>query len=165
MKSNRAKRPLFLFFLGVYFCIGAFYGNSQEKSAEKDVQKSLIRKDLLLRESRTLKTPRRNIFSPRKSNTIMSVQGEEGFQQSIQGGQAVSENIDLPPVYNLRYIGFINSGQKIVALIIFEDEALAVEKGEILFGGAEVSEITPELIEIITPDSEKRKYSLEGENQ
>lgn len=61
-----------------------------------------------------------------------------------------------------RYIGYIVFGEKIVALIIIDGNALAVEKGEMISEGVKVGEITPEEIEIMGPDSEKRKYSLEG---
>ena len=63
---------------------------------------------------------------------------------------------------NIRYIGYIVSDEKIVALIIFDGNALAVEKGEMINKKVKVGEITPEEIEFMGPDSEKRKYSLEG---
>lgn len=66
---------------------------------------------------------------------------------------------------NIKYIGYIVSCEKIVALIIIDGNALAVEKGEIISEGAKVGEITPEEIEIMGPDSEKRKYSLEREKE
>ena len=63
---------------------------------------------------------------------------------------------------NIRYIGYIVSDEKIVALIIFDGNTLAVEKGEMINKKVKVGKITPEEIEFIGPDSEKRKYSLEG---
>jgi hypothetical protein len=50
-----------------------------------------------------------------------------------------------------------------VALIVFEGDALAVEKGEVISEGVKIGEITPEEIEIIGSDSQKRRYYLEGE--
>ena len=64
---------------------------------------------------------------------------------------------------NIRYIGYIVFGEKIVALIIIDGNALAVEKGEMINERIKVGKITPDEIEIMGPDSKKRKYSLEGE--
>ena len=50
-----------------------------------------------------------------------------------------------------------------MALIIFDGESLAVEKGELISEGVEIGEITLQDIEVIGPDSNRRKFSLEGE--
>ena len=66
---------------------------------------------------------------------------------------------------DIRYAGYIASEEKIVALIIFGENALVVEKGEMISDGVKVVEITPEGIEIIGPDSQERKYSLKGKKK
>ena len=66
---------------------------------------------------------------------------------------------------NIRYIGHIRSGQKIVALIVYEDTAIAVEKGEMISEGVQIGDVTSEYVEIVGPDSVRRKYTLEGEKE
>jgi len=65
----------------------------------------------------------------------------------------------------LRYIGYVKSGQKIIALIFFEGEALAVEESEMISAGIRVGKVTSEEIELIDASSQKWKYSLEGEEE
>ncbi|MCK4364290.1 MAG: hypothetical protein KAW85_05775, partial [Candidatus Aminicenantes bacterium] len=64
---------------------------------------------------------------------------------------------------NIRYIGYVISDDKMVALIVFEGDALAVESGEVISEGVKIGKITPEEIEIVGSDSQKRRYYLEGE--
>ncbi len=86
---------------------------------------------------------------------------EEKIQLKTVNAQLRSMDWDSLLAQNIKYIGYVVSCEKIVALIIIDGNALAVEKGETISEGAKVGEITPEEIEIIGPDSEKRKYSLE----
>ncbi len=154
----------FIFSLSVAFCFGVEKEKDQENIPKKTVIKSLIRKDMLLRNREDLKPPRRNIFTPRKSG-IRSA--EYDLQQSEAGPDATSrtasEGIISGINLSVRYIGYIDSGQKIVAVIIFQGKALAVEKGDVIAEGANVGKITHGEIEIIGPDSKARKYSFEGE--
>jgi Tfp pilus assembly protein PilP len=63
----------------------------------------------------------------------------------------------------VKYIGYVQSGKKVVALIILEGNTYAVESGDVLETGLTIGEITPELMEIFERGSEPRKISLEGE--
>jgi len=149
--------------LSALFYLFSVGGDLQEESRKKQ-EKSFIRKDLLMKESKKLRPPRRNIFSLQKitfgeNESLRDEQGGAGSiegRQNIRGGQTGS---GMEP----RYIGYICSDQKIVALIIFEGEILAVDEGEVIGDGVKVGKIIPEKIEIIWPDSTKKVYSLEGE--
>ena len=66
-------------------------------------------------------------------------------------------------IFGLRYIGYVKSGQKITALILFEGEALAVDVGEEIAEDVSISKITLENITMIGPDQEPRTFPLEGE--
>lgn len=164
MKAKNLILVGFIFSLSVAFCFGLEKGKGQEKIQEKAETKSLIRKDMLLRNRKDLKPPRRNIFTPRKSR-IRSA--EYDLQQSEAGPDATSRTASEGTIsginLNLRYIGYIDSGKKIVAVIIFQGKALAVEKGDVIAEGANIGKITHGEIEIIGPDSKARKYSFEGE--
>jgi len=65
----------------------------------------------------------------------------------------------------LKYIGFVKSGQKIIALVILEGEALAVIENEMIGEEIRVGKVTSEEIELIGANSQKWIYSLEGEEE
>lgn len=165
MKFKKNLATSLIFFLGMSLSLWASGSMLQkEKSKEKET-KSLIRKELLLKERKELEPPRRNIFSPRNPGEIVASPEENRIQESLQEDAPISDEGRPLPSLNIRYIGYIHSGDKIVGLIIFEGNALAVEKGEMISAGVKIGEITLEEIEIIGPDSEIRKYSLEGEKE
>jgi Tfp pilus assembly protein PilP len=64
---------------------------------------------------------------------------------------------------NVQYIGYVQSGNKVVALIILEGQTYAVESGDILETGVTIGKITPDDLEIIDSGSEPLRINLEGE--
>jgi hypothetical protein len=140
----------------------------QEKPQKKEASEetgSLIRKELLINPKQKLRPPRRNIFTLRRSRGeeagIVPVNTRPNPQEISETAGEESSKVLL----NIRYIGHIRSDGNIVALIIFEDAAFAVEKGEIISEGIQVGTIHSTFIEIIGPDSVKRKFALEGERE
>lgn len=169
MKFEKSIATALIFFLGISLCLWSRGGFLQKKKTQEKEIKSLIRKELLLKERKKLEPPRRNIFSPRSLGSLEANPDAVGFEQnpsesSSETSLTSSEDRPLPSL-NIRYIGYIHSGEKIVALIIFEGDAVAVEKGEMISAGVEIGKITREEIEIIGPNSEIKKYSLEGEKE
>ena len=165
MKAKEITSAFFIFFLSIGLCIWAGEEKLQKKGLEKGGEKGLIRKDLLLREKIEPGSPVRNIFTLRRSVSREIERNPVELQQNQQ------QNLTLPGKYeassslplNIRYIGYVISDDKMVALIVFEGDALAVESGEVISEGVKIGEITPEEIEIIGSDSQKRRYYLEGE--
>ncbi len=139
--------------------------NQQKKGLETGGEKSLIRKDLLLREKVELGNPVRNIFSLRRSvhREIQRdpVELKQNQQQNSNLPNKLETSFSLP--VNIRYIGYVISDNKMVGLIVFEGNALAVERGELISDGVKIGKITTEEIEIVGSDSQKRRYYLEGE--
>jgi hypothetical protein len=138
---------------------------AQEKNPEQDSEKeakSLIRKDLLQIKREDPKLPGRNIFTPQSRGMSGEVIQSLEISPSLQEG-ASAEVMDSSFSLDLRYIGYVDSGQKMVALVIFEGEAIAVQRGEKISEQYTVEEITTENIEIIGPGGEKKKIPLEGE--
>jgi hypothetical protein len=163
MRFDKNWGFLFLFVLCLGSALWAGERNLQEKAAAKDEKKSLIKKELLLRTKQKLSPPRRNIFSLRRTGsgkTSVLPNNPQPIQKKTPG---ITEEETSGLQMHIRYIGHIRSGKKIVALIILEDAALAVEKGEMISEGVQIGDITPEYIEIIGPDSVRKKYTLEGE--
>ncbi len=161
MKAKEITSAFFILFLSIGLSIWA----GEEKLQKKALEKGLIRKDLLLREKMELGNPVRNIFTLRKSVS------REIERNPVKLRQNQQQNPTLPGKYeassslplNIRYIGYVISDDKMVALIVFEGDALAVESGEVISEGVKIGKITPEEIEITGSDSQKRRYYLEGE--
>lgn len=154
-------------FVAILFFLGLFWmSTAQEEGAKEDTQKQakgLVRKDLLEIEKEDPKLPGRNIFTPR--NRGMKEEPSQPFEffQKLQEENVPSEDKDLSLSLNLRYIGYIDSGQTIVALVIFEGEAIAVEKGEKISELYTAGNISKQEIEIIGPSGERRRFPIEGE--
>jgi hypothetical protein len=161
MKAKEIASAFFILFLSIGLSIWA----GEEKLQKKGLEKGLIRKDLLLREKMELGNPVRNIFALGRSVS------REIERNPVKLRQNQQQNPTLPGKYeassslplNVRYIGYVISDDKMVALIVFEGEALAVESGEVISEGVKIGKITPEEIEIVGSDSQKRRYVLEGE--
>jgi Tfp pilus assembly protein PilP len=165
MKAKKIVPASLIVLLCTSFWLGAQKENAKKKSDPEKEVKSLIKKDLLFKKRKKLDPPRRNIFSTRRSeirNTKVDPVVPERDTQELKA--LIAERISSR-LLNIRYVGYIVSGERIVALIFFEENVLAVEEGEVIAEGVEVEKITPVEIEIIGPDSKKRKYPLEGEDK
>jgi len=165
MKAKDIRSAFFILFLSAGLSILAGEEKLQNKGIEKGGGKSLIRKDLLLREKIELGNPVRNIFTLRKSVSREIERNQVELRQNQQQNPTLSNKYETSsslPV-NIRYIGYVISDNKMVALIVFEGNALAVERGELISDGVEIGKITTEEIEIVGSDSQKRRYYLEGE--
>ncbi|MFB0565578.1 MAG: hypothetical protein ACETWK_07865 [Candidatus Aminicenantaceae bacterium] len=126
------------------------------------VKENLIRKNLLFEKSEKLNPPVRNIFSPHNKSIsgVPFISEEIRVKPNVISSESMEETSEGIP--EIRYIGYIDSGQKIIGLIIFKDETLAVEEGEIVTGEMKVGRISPKEIEILGPNSKIWKFSLEG---
>ncbi len=165
MRVDKHLALLFLFVLSLGLALWAGETNLQEKAQGKDEKKSLIKKELLSRAKKKMSSPRRNIFSLQRTEsreTRILPNNPQPIQKKIPG---ITEEEPSGLQMHLRYIGHIRSPEKIVALIILEGTAFAVEKGEMISEGVQIGDVTPEYIEIIGPDSVRKKYPLEGEKE
>jgi hypothetical protein len=171
MKARDIRLAFFILFLSAGLCLWAGEEKLQKQGLEAGGEKSLIRKDLLLREKTELGNPVRNIFTLSRSpnreiqgNAFKVQQSQQQNQQHDPTSPNKYEASSSLPV-NIRYIGYVVSADKIVALIVFEGNALAVESGEMISEGVKIGKITADEIEIVGSDSQKRRYYLEGEKQ
>ncbi len=137
----------------------------QKKDQGAGAAKSLIRKELLVKKRRELQVPRRNIFSPRFSERNELPAKRAMPEQSAQLPAVASPQAVTLLTLNLRYIGYLVQGEKIIALIILEGDVLSVSKGDTVGEGLEVGEITPSELEVVGRGSEKRKFSIEGDER
>jgi hypothetical protein len=161
-KSICLSLVLFLFFTTLV--------SSQDKNQEKEEEKrppvGLIRMDLLTQKINKLDPPKRNIFVPNSAGRLEVEELENLIERQpveLPNIEALEAEQISPRPLGLRYIGYVKSGQKITALILFEGEALAVDVGEEIAEGVSISKITLEDITVIGPSQEPWKFPLEGE--
>ncbi|OGD18504.1 MAG: hypothetical protein A2W03_05135 [Candidatus Aminicenantes bacterium RBG_16_63_16] len=150
------------------------------QAAEEDKVPPLVRMDLLGLAPVPAAPPKRNIFSPRTglSSRLEPVApiGEvraagpppvnPGEAAAVPPAQAEAGSTAAPAFsIDLRFIGFVESQRtrKIIGLVIFQGQALAVDEGEVISEGIRIGKIRREEIEVILPDSSTRTFSLEGE--
>ncbi|NIM90980.1 MAG: hypothetical protein GTO17_08535 [Candidatus Aminicenantes bacterium] len=164
---------LSLVFLWIGICLVTRGQEVEVKQAAKKIAddaagKNLIRKDLLFEKEERLRRPRRNIFSPQAVSKIQAESPPEDAETSqklpsLSSEGSVGGSEGIKP--DLRYLGYVKSGQKITALVFFEGEALVVVEDEMIRVGIRIGKVTSEEIELIGADSQKWKYSLEGEEE
>ncbi len=163
MKVKRALFVVLLLSFGLALWAGA--QTPQEKETEKKQIKSLIRKELLQKGKQKLGPSRRNVFSLRMPSRVDPGKAPVNFEPNPQRVERIPSKEAPGMPLLIRYIGHIKSDSKITGLIIFEGSALAVVNEEMIGEGVKIVEITPEYIEVIGPDSVRRKYTLEGEKE
>ncbi len=170
--KNKGTWIFVLFFSGgLLFLLPTLQGKDEEKvqSNASLASQSLIRKDLLIREKKELDRPLRNIFSSRQVGLNLS--GSKAGRKNKRAAdkektsQKDREEGALNLAFNLRYIGYILSPQTIIAIILHEKEAFAVERGDVVSERIEIADITKDMIEFVGPDSNPKKVFLEGEEE
>jgi len=151
-------------------CASLLFGWVQEKPQKTDSVKgnadSFIRMDLLSSEKKPMPPPERNIFTVGSASVVgeLSPKALEERMEEIRNSQNTpSQGENSMSSLNLRYLGYVLSGRKIVGLIVFEGEALAVVEGDLIPDGFTVGRISPEEIEVLGPDSKPVMFSIEGE--
>jgi hypothetical protein len=135
--------------------------------------RSLLRKELLETKTKDSAPPLRNIFAPSSGPSRAAQVAPQGRTQpqpvldfeAADEPAAAEDSSQTPPVItvDLRYIGFIQSPRRLVALVNFEGRAIAVVEGDVVGEGVRIGKVTPEEVEVILPDSSTRTFTLEGE--
>lgn len=128
----------------------------------------MIRKELLTLLDRTLIPPKRNIFTRQRAraiaNEISSFEDSQTFQTpGLKKPMGQRETVTEEARINVKYIGYVKSGKRVVALILFEGNTYAVESGDVLEMGLTIGDISPDGMEIIGKGSEPTRINLEGE--
>jgi len=148
----------------------------QEEKPDKEWKEKLVRIDLLKEKAEEIKPPLRNIFTGRKIQGPSDLEGREipgiisslvDFKRNVGEEESQSQEADLEKklVYDIKYLGYIASFGKNVALILYKGEAVAVEKGSVLPGGIEIIDISLDKVTIKSSGSDKIAIKLEGEEK
>ena len=167
MKANKAVNIFLIFLWLAGLNTLAVDKNKKEESLKSQLKQSLIHKELLMITRKEPDLPQRNIFAPRLSkikNSKLGIETSFNSQSLKMAKTSKASGISSNPL-DLRYIGYIDNGERIVALIIFEGQAVAVQEGEKLNEEIKVGKITTKEIEIIRPDGHSQQYALQGERE
>lgn len=170
----RCKIIITIGLLAGCICVFSF---SQEKKEKKETGK-LLHTELLQFDRPPLKKSIRNIFVPFQGRSRKRVPGgqpggpgagpESGEAQGGEGGPAgpagESPSSSLPRI-DLKYIGYVGTEDRKVALIFRGGEALAVKSDEILPDGVKIIRISSEKVEVELPGGENIEFSLEGDEK
>jgi hypothetical protein len=146
---------------------GAFAGGAAgQKTSEKPAPpaKSLIRKEWLKAPAEPPVPPRRDIFSSLGGGTVEEGRYPIGRGRPIAIPAEKKAEEETAPAFALRYIGFSRSAapKKIVALVLIDGQAQAVEEGDKVGAGYTVARITLKEIEIQAPDGTTLKFAWSG---
>ncbi len=143
----------------------------QKKNSPQDKPppRSPIRKDLLQIEDSPLSPPLRNIFAPQRPGARQAAsepdEGERKTPEEIRAEQKRAADEAVPQGYNIRYIGYIHSPERTVAVIIFAGETMAVKPGDMIAEDVTIIKVTPQEIVYRGLDSTTQTVSLEGEDR
>lgn len=169
MRNRDSLFQVICFLMGLLLWVWTASGIPQKETNKEFKHQSLVRIDLLSKKIVKLKPPERNIFKPDKRRNPSVMEGDIGPIQGIPNEELLTERIDekkaASDAINLRYIGYVGSLEKTVALVIFEGLALAVKKGDMISDSFKVLNITRKEIEFAGRDSITWKVSLEGEER
>jgi hypothetical protein len=171
MRMTRPAVIALVFALAVGLCPAQAPTEAASKKETAQAIKSLLRKDLLQVKKQDAAPPTRNIFAPRSGSSrpadialpgrpLPAVDLPEADEAAATDETAVAP---AAPTVNLRYIGYIESPRRLVALVIFEGMAIAVVEGDVVGEGIRIGKVTIRQVEVILPDSSTRTFSLEGE--
>lgn len=145
--------------LGAGICLG------QNKKTQEKPSTPLIRMDLLRKKESDIAVVKRDIFVAQSSVSAMpmALPVAPGANPSSAETKTSEEPQEL--ALSLRYMGYIQGGQKFLALILFENQAMAVAEGELVGPAWKVIRIEPGTIELQGPDEKTQKFALEGERK
>lgn len=87
---------------------------------------------------------------------------------AVEAGRA-GQNAPARPVepgpqqLELAYLGFVRSGERLTAVVIFQGQTLTVALDEEIAPGFKVTRLTPDEIEIAGPGASKKVFFRQGE--
>ena len=184
-------RQYVLVAMSLSFLIAMLYSGSinlfgQEKNRQQPGQpgktrarevSSLVKKNLLPPLNPALAVARRDLFRPSSLMTANRVYDDEeemaddeiiperlAAGQSAAGFQTGQSDTSLLESLDFIFSGLIFSGQKALALILIDGQALALAEGEEIIPGLKLVKITPEEVLIRDSQGNSRKIKVKENN-
>jgi hypothetical protein len=125
----------------------------------------LIRKDLLAALRTTPSPVRRNIFLPQGAGAPIVLPAALGGRPRPAVAPEEETPVDEAPPLIVRYVGFVRSQGKFLALVLVDGQAAALAEGDQAGAAGKVVRITAGEIEIQGSDGKSLKVPLEGERK
>ena len=152
-----------------FAAVAAAASPAQDKAGPADKKAaptiSLIRMDLLQSKERRSAAVKRDIFIPHSQSAPMGMpMGTMMDKRSPLPTAAVAME-SQEASFNTRYVGYIRGKKRITAIILYENQAMALEEGDMLGSIWKVVKITAEGIEIQGSDGALQTLPLEGERK
>jgi len=154
-----------------FAAVAAAASPAQDKAGPADKKAaptiSLIRMDLLQSKERRSAAVKRDIFIPQSQSGPMGMpmgtmmDKRPPLPTSAEAAAMESQEAS----FNARYVGYIRGKKRIIAIILYENQAVALEEGDMLGPIWKVVKITAEEIEIQGSDGALQKLPLEGERK
>lgn len=154
--------------------VGAGAAGSQtaapsKKAAAAKPAGPVLRKDLLAG-LRTVAAPvRRDIFMPQGpgAEAPLVLASPMGARPRAAAPEAAGEQAPAEdaPAVAVRYVGFIRSQDKYLALVLIDGQSAALAEGDQAGAAGRVVRIAATEIEILGPDGKTLKLPLEGERK
>jgi len=141
-------------------------GLGQIKRKQEKPSPPLVRMDLLRKKEGDIAVVKRDIFVPQSSVPAFASPAAPlpGVRSNLPEVKPVEEpQEEMSP--SLRYMGYIQGGRKFLALILFENQAMAVEEGELIGQIWKVIRVEAGEIEVQGAAEKTYKFALEGERK
>jgi hypothetical protein len=159
------KRLSFCGVLGVCsLLVFGFQETDETKPGASIERKGLVRMELLDFPQKEPVRSHRNIFTQKTGSAGRRQPGDAQEKTERDPGDETLRGEENPvPALSIRYIGYVKSGHKVTALIVFQGDAFAVEEGETIAVGLQIKTISMEEIGVLGPDGQIRTFPIEGD--
>jgi len=169
----RADAVALLFGAALAAAVPPASGQSAAPAAKKPAAAKpsgpLVRKDLLAARRAAPAPLRRDIFLPQGpgAESPLVLASPMGARPRPAAATAAGEEMpaDEAPAVAVRYVGFIRSQGKFLALVLIDGQAAALAEGEEAGAAGRLVRIAAAEIEIQGPDGKVQKVALEGERK
>lgn len=98
----------------------------------------------------------RDIFRP-LAQAPAAEAGRSGLNAPTRPAEPVTPQLELT------YLGFVRSGERLTAIVVFQGQTLTVAVDEEVAPGYKITRLTPDEIEIAGPDAAKKVFYRQGE--
>jgi Tfp pilus assembly protein PilP len=162
MSAKKAAGIFLIISLGVMSAPAGAEEKAAARSGVQKVLKPLVRTEWLQKKSGPAAPVKRDIFSPQGASGSDAITPIEAPEKAAESRKAKVEAESVAVSFNLRYVGYIQSKQKVVGLILLDGQALAVEEGDSVGQGFKILKISAKEMEVEEPSGKLVTLALEG---
>ena len=152
--------------LAAVLLASSFVPAQKPAAAKKPATTPLVRADLLAVPPPEPAAVIRDIFSPGRAVAPPpeAVAAAVPVKPAAVEPETSAEAVPESPPLDVKYIGYVTSKGKMVALVVSDGLALAVRVGEEVFPGVKVVKIARDRIEVVESDGKRTSVPIQGEH-